>query len=112
MFKKGQSGNANGRPKGAKGVKTLEWEEFGRKLLSAGTKRASRILEESNDEEFMKYYLHLVEYWKPKQQRIESVNQNDTQISINVNWDGQNLINPTSKASLQSGESPEGIQEV
>lgn len=108
MFRKGQSGNAKGRPKGAIGKKTMQWEELGKLLLSSGADRAARIMAESEDDDYMKYYMQLVEYFAPKQSRVESVNKNDTQLSINVNWDGQNFIHTTPKASLQSGESTEG----
>jgi hypothetical protein len=98
---------STGRTPGSKNQRTIEWEELGKVLLSSGADRAARIMAEAQDDDYMKYYMQLVEYFAPKQSRVEAINKNDTQVSINVNWDGQNFIHTTPKASLQSGEGPE-----
>ena len=59
-----------GRP-GAKNVKTLEWEAFGRRLLEVGLPRAMVIMETCEDVEFMDNFQKLLEYFKPKLARTE-----------------------------------------
>lgn len=98
-YKKGQSGNPSGKPKGTKNTKTIEWEEFGKELLNEGSMKAKRILSESTDENFMKYYIQLIEYFAPKQSRIESTNKNDNQTIIKIEWETDGIINQITEAS-------------
>jgi len=70
-FKKGNSGNPNGRPQGAKGKKTELWEELGRYFVEDGAERVKKIMSKSSDKEFLMYYDKLLEYFKPKLQRTE-----------------------------------------
>jgi hypothetical protein len=68
LFEKGNPG----RLKGAKNKKTLEWEEFGKKLIEGkNLERALQIMDESEPSDFMKYFNSLLEYFKPKLQRTE-----------------------------------------
>ena len=74
-FVKGKSGNPKGKPKGALGIKTKQWEEFGRQLLEENTETAAKIINDSakqSPERFMAYYFQLIEYFKPRQSRVES----------------------------------------
>ena len=70
-FKKGESGNPDGRTEGSKNKRTVEWEKLGEFLTDVGAQRAMKILDECDDEQFMRYYERLLEYFKPKQQRRE-----------------------------------------
>src|SRR5688572_5062664 len=56
----------SGRKKGSVNKKTLEWKAFGRKLMTYGTARAERILENCDDASFMFYFLKLADYFQPK----------------------------------------------
>lgn len=69
-FKKGNkfATKNKGKPK----KKTLEWEAFGKHLLSVGLDRASEIMQKSTDKEFMIYFLQLLEYFKPKMSRVDN----------------------------------------
>lgn len=86
-FQKGQSGNLSGKPKGTKSEKTLAWEQLGDFITEAGAERVKKILTGCSEKEFMVYYPILLEYFKPKQQRIEnnlSVQDNALEIKRTV----------------------------
>lgn len=55
-----------GRRKGSMNTKTIQWKEFGKKLMESGTVRAQKILDKCNDHEFMFYFLKLIEFFEPK----------------------------------------------
>jgi hypothetical protein len=73
-----------GKPRGTKHKKTLQWEEFGKQLLDNGLPRAMRILNRTSNERFMSYFLKLLEYFKPRAQRIELTNENPISIFLNM----------------------------
>lgn len=82
-FKKGESGNLAGKPKGTKSEKTLAWEQLGDFITETGAQRVKKILAECTEKEFMIYYPILLEYFKPKQQRIENnVSVSDNTIEV------------------------------
>jgi hypothetical protein len=89
-FKSGKSGNVNGRPTGAKGKRTLEWEQLGDFITSEGAMRAIDILKKQKDNDFLKNYNALLEYFKPKQQRTEI----DGKGEIKIIWN-EELTNET-----------------
>jgi len=79
---KGRTNNPRGRPEGAKGKRTIEWEKLGDFITDEGAERAARIMRECSDEDFMKYYRDVLEYFKPKQQRQEISAEVETVIKI------------------------------
>lgn len=72
-FKKGVVTNPNGKPKGTLSKKTLEWEEFGKQLLENGLPRAIEILQTCDDEKFIAQFANLLEYFKPKLARVDTL---------------------------------------
>lgn len=94
MFKKGKSGNVKGKPIGTKSEKTLAWENLGEFITETGANRVKEILSSCTPKEFMLYYPILLEYFKPKQQRVEtnlSIQDNSLEIKRTVftkNTDG------------------------
>lgn len=106
-YKKGQSGNPAGKPKGTKNTKTIEWEDFGKELLNEGSAKAKRILSESTDDNFMKYYIQLIEYFAPKQSRIESTSKNDNNLNITIDWDTNGIINQITETPYKPNKSIE-----
>jgi len=48
-FKKGSSGNPNGRPKGASSERTLLWQELGDYFVNQGAEKAIRIMKKMDD---------------------------------------------------------------
>lgn len=73
-FVKGRA-KTGGITKGQQWKKTLEWEDFGQKLMQIGLPRMLDIMEQSTDEEFAKHFKDLLEYFKPKMQRTEITQQ-------------------------------------
>lgn len=83
-FTKGESGNLAGKPKGTKSQKTLAWEQLGDFITDSGAERVKQILSKCTEKEFMVYYPMLLEYFKPKQQRIENnVTLEDNTLQVN-----------------------------
>ena len=76
-FKKGESGNPKGKPKGALNEKTKAWDTLGNFFTEQGANRAAEIMMSADDEAFMRYYSGLIELFKPKLSRSD-VNQNNS----------------------------------
>lgn len=64
-------GHKGYKPKGAISAKTIAWNNLGEFITEQGANRLKRILAEADDATFMKVYIQLIEYFKPKQSRIE-----------------------------------------
>jgi hypothetical protein len=81
------------RKKGSKNQKTLDWESFGRELIDGGLPRLSNILAKCDDDEFIRIYIPLLEYFKPKLKRVENSHADDEKRTvIEVKWDDQPSI--------------------
>ena len=95
MAKGFQKGHKGFKPKGTKEKKTKQWEELGlmheeggaetaNKILNAYAKKAIKLdgtVDEDSADKFMDHYKSLLEYFKPKQARVESVISGDIGIS-------------------------------
>ena len=76
----GVSGNPNGRPKGSKNLRTLEWESKGRMYATEHAETYNALLEKAGKGEelkpsqlrFMDEYQKWAEYYWPKLARIEN----------------------------------------
>jgi len=78
--KKGRFATGNpGRPKGSKNRKTKAWEELGKYMVEEGTERVREVLRNCNNDEFLKHFKDLLQYFKPQLQRQQ---QNITSESI------------------------------
>jgi hypothetical protein len=84
-FKKGESGNPTGRPNGAVNKRTEMWNQLGEYVVTSGAQRAMTILGDMDDEDFLHYYLTMLEYFKPKQARQTIVGENDAPVQIIIN---------------------------
>ncbi len=73
MAKGFQKGHEGFKPKGAKSTKTIEWENFGKELLEKGMPRALEIMDTCEDEKFMNHFTGLLEYFKPKLARVDTL---------------------------------------
>lgn len=86
-FKKGQSGNPNGKPKGAKGKKTEQWEAIGESITGKHAEKFNAFMDELWEGDNVKkmdaadLYLKTLEYFKPKQARVESIHSGDVSVS-------------------------------
>ena len=83
MPKKGEkSNNPNGRPKGSKSRRTIEWEKLGDFITDAGAKRVAKYLNGlEDDKEFFEKYERLLNYFKPRMQST----QIDADVKADVN---------------------------
>ena len=88
-FEKGKSGNPNGKPQGAKGEKTKQWEALGESITGQQAEQFNAFLDKlwasRNDEDKMiasELYLKTLEYFKPKQARNTIVGDTDNPVQI------------------------------
>jgi len=87
MFEKGKSGNPNGRPVGAVSDKVKMWNELGEWFVQEGAAKCMRIMNDMEDEEYIKHYTALLEYFKPKQARITHSGDEKAPVIIQVHSD-------------------------
>jgi hypothetical protein len=86
-FEKGISGNPNGRPIGAVSDKVKMWNDLGEWFTTQGAAKCMRIMNEMEDEEYIKHYTALLEYFKPKQARVTHAGDEKAPVVINVHSD-------------------------
>ena len=73
-FKKGESGNPNGKPKGAKGKVSTKARELFVQVMEGeieNIKDSLAVLRENSDEKYLKALSSLMPYFMPKQQETE-----------------------------------------
>ena len=86
-FTKGISGNPNGRPMGAISDKVKMWNDLGDWFVQEGASKCMRIMNDMDDEEYIKHYTALLEFFKPKQARITHSGDEKTPVIIQVHSD-------------------------
>ena len=86
-FPKGVSGNPSGRPQGAVSDKVRMWNELGEWFVQEGAAKCMRIMNDMEDEEYIKHYTALHEYFKPKQARITHSGDEKAPVIIQVHSD-------------------------
>lgn len=86
-FPKGVSGNPSGRPQGAVSDKVRMWNELGEWFVQEGAAKCMRIMNDMEDEEYIKHYTALLEYFKPKQARITHSGDEKAPVVIQVHSD-------------------------
>ena len=86
-FPKGVSGNPSGRPQGAISDKVRMWNELGEWFVQEGASKCMRIMNDMEDEEYIKHYTALLEYFKPKQARITHSGDEKSPVIIQVHSD-------------------------
>lgn len=78
-FKKGHKGY---KPKGAVSKKTKMWDMLGQYIVEEGSKKALAYLDTLEGKEFFDSYGNILEYFKPKQSRMESNVDGDINVNI------------------------------
>jgi hypothetical protein len=84
-FEKGKSGNPKGRPEGSVNKKTEMWHQLGEYVVTQGAERAMSVLHSMDDEDYLHYYLTMLEYFKPKQARTVHAGDNEAPVQIIIN---------------------------
>jgi len=85
---KGHTNNPAGKPVGTKNRKTLEWEAFGKDFTSEAMPRVKDIMARANNDDYMKYFAMLIEYFQPKLARTELTGTEGNDITIKVIYEG------------------------
>jgi hypothetical protein len=85
---KGKTNNPNGRLVGSQNKKTRQWELLGESIAYEHTERFNQLLNESDDETFMEYYLKTIEYFQPKLQRSEVKQETTGEQTIKIVREG------------------------
>jgi hypothetical protein len=75
------------RPKGSKNKKSIQWEALGGYITEQGLTRLMTILETCDDQTFLRNYVQLLEYFKPKLKRLEVDETDKKPAVIKVLWD-------------------------
>lgn len=83
-FDKGQSGNPNGKPKGAVNKRTQQWEIFAEYCVNGGLERFQKELESLKGKAYVDAFANLLEFHKPKLSRAEVRHEGDTTTTIKV----------------------------
>ena len=71
-FKKGQSGNPKGRPRGAKNRATNELREWVERFINDNLDTIANDIKELEPNERVKFFLALLNYTLPKQQSVKA----------------------------------------
>lgn len=71
-FKKGQSGNPKGRPRGAKNKATNELREWVERFINENLDTIANDIKELEPNERVKFFLALLNYTLPKQQSVKA----------------------------------------
>lgn len=82
LFPKGVSGNPSGKPKGAVSARRKAWDLIGESLINES---ADKFMVEMNKLEGTAYinaYLNVLEFFRPRLSRTESLNQNVNQDQV------------------------------
>lgn len=77
-------GHGGLKPKGAISEKQKMWEALGAYVISQGAERAMHILHTMDDDEYLKYYLTMLEFFKPKQARVTHAGDAKEPVVINM----------------------------
>lgn len=65
-LQKGMTNNPEGRPVGSKNEKTKQWEKLAEDFIGRHTERFNRALDNLPDEDFIKVYIMVLSYFRPK----------------------------------------------
>lgn len=82
QFKKGQSGNPNGKPKGAISEKTKFWNELKEFMANEGAEKFKTELMKLEGSAFVTAFNNSLEYFQPKLNRTTLENDKDNPVNM------------------------------
>jgi hypothetical protein len=82
---KGKTNNPKGRPVGSQNERTIMWQQLGDYVVTQGAERAMTVLHAMDDEDYLHYYLTMLEYFKPKQARTVHAGDSEAPVQIIIN---------------------------
>ena len=83
-FPKGVSGNVEGKKPGTKNEKTKGWELLRETITTGMTDKFMREMESLNGTQYINAYLNVMEFFRPRLSRAETINQNENIETITV----------------------------
>lgn len=78
------------RTKGSQNIKTIAWTSLGNYILNNGSKRLLDVMNKMEDEEFVKTYVKMLSYFKPRQ--VATTIKQDGDISLNIVHDNPDIL--------------------
>ena len=91
LIQKGQVLNPNGRPKGAISERTKQWNQLADAITSTHTERFNQCLSQLEDKDFMRAYLEVLNYFKPKLSAVQSNNVNTELQALTLHIDASDV---------------------
>lgn len=79
-----QKGHGGLKPKGAISERTEMWNKLGEYVVTQGAERAMQVLAQMEDEEFLKNYMMMLEYFKPKQARNVHASDSNSPVIVQI----------------------------
>jgi len=73
-----------GRNPGDKNAKTMQWELMGEYLTDAGIQRYKELMDRAEGEDFIKYFMQLIEFFKPKLARKELTGKDGEELKLPI----------------------------
>lgn len=101
-FKKGISGNPNGRPRGAKNKATKELREWVERFIADNLDTIENDIMQLDANERVRFFLALLNYSLPKQQSVKAeINDEREQIVIaNLSPEGRETLDRIKRSGL------------
>ena len=84
LIQKGEVRNPKGKPKGALSQKRKAWELIGESLMNECSDKFMVEMNKLEGTAYINAFLNIMEYFKPKLSRSETINQNENIETITV----------------------------
>jgi hypothetical protein len=107
-WQKGVSANPNGRPKGAISKKAEQWAMLMEAMATGLTERFHEYMLELEPKDYIRVYLELLNYYKPKLSSVDSRNINTNLEALVLQINGDNIPSFPSNVS----DRDDGIQDA
>lgn len=79
---KEKASKCGSKSKRGKSIKTKAWEQLGEYIINDGADRYLTLLNNMNNKEFLFEFKAIIEFFKPKQARIETRNEDENRLKV------------------------------